>query len=159
MIYKELILPQKLQVEGKSFTESYGKFVAEPYEGGYGHTVGNSFRRVLLSSLEGAAVTAVRAEGARHEYSTIDGVREDVMGILLNLKKLRLKLFTNGPEMLYLSAKKEGPVTASQIQPNPNVEVVNELVNLIIAQRAYEINSRAIRTGDDMLALANNLTN
>jgi DNA-directed RNA polymerase subunit alpha len=123
--YKELILPQKLQLEGKTLTESYGKFIAEPYEGGYGHTIGNALRRILLSSLEGAAVTAVRVEGARHEYATLNGVREDVMGILLNLKKLRLKLFTNGPEMLYLSAKKEGPVTASMIQPNSNVEVVN----------------------------------
>lgn len=112
MAYKELILPQKLNVEGKTATENYAKFVAEPYERGYGHTVGNSLRRVLLSSLEGAAVTAVRIEGAQHEYATIAGVREDVMNILLNLKKLRLKLFSNGPEMIYLAANKEGVVTA-----------------------------------------------
>ena len=131
MAYKELVLPQKLQVEEKSMTDSYGKFVAEPYERGYGHTVGNALRRVLLSSLEGAAVTAVRIEGARHEYSTLNGVREDVMNILLNLKKLRVKLYSNGPEMIYLSAKKEGPVKASEIQPNANVEVVNK--DLVIA--------------------------
>ncbi len=131
MAYKELVLPQKLQVEEKSLTDMYGKFVAEPYERGYGHTVGNALRRVLLSSLEGAAVTAVRLEGARHEYSTLNGVREDVMNILLNLKKLRVKLYSNGPEMIYLSAKKEGPVKASEIQPNANVEVVNK--DLVIA--------------------------
>src|ERR1051325_2818373 len=111
MAYKELILPQKLSVDEKTISDSYAKFVAEPYERGYGHTVGNSLRRVLLSSLEGAAVTAVRIEGVRHEYSTIGGVREDVINILLNLKKLRVKLFSNGPETVYLSVKKEGPVT------------------------------------------------
>ncbi len=131
MIYKELILPQKLAVEEKTATESYAKFVAEPYERGYGHTVGNSMRRVLLSSLEGAAVTGVRIEGARHEYQALTGVREDVMNILLNLKKLRVKLFSNGPETIYLQAKKEGKVTASLIQENSNVEVVNG--DLVIA--------------------------
>ena len=131
MAYKELILPQKLAVDDKTMTDSYAKFVAEPYERGYGHTIGNSFRRVLLSSLEGAAVTAVRIEGARHEYGTITGVREDVINILLNLKKLRFKLFSNGPETVYLSAKKEGPVTAKMVQVNSNVEVVNG--DLVIA--------------------------
>ncbi|MBI2363229.1 MAG: DNA-directed RNA polymerase subunit alpha [Elusimicrobia bacterium] len=125
MIYKELILPQKLSVDEKTVTERYAKFVAEPYERGYGHTVGNALRRVLLSSLEGAAVTGVRIEGARHEYQALTGVKEDVMNILLNLKKLRVKLFSNGPEILYLAAKKEGAVTASIIQENSNVEIVN----------------------------------
>ena len=131
MAYKELILPQKLSVDEKSMTDSYAKFVAEPYERGYGHTVGNALRRVLLSSLEGAAVTAVRIEKAQHEYSTISGVKEDVMNILLNLKKLRLKLFSNGPETVYLSASKEGEVTAAAIQGNSNVEIVNS--DLVIA--------------------------
>jgi len=125
MAYKELILPQKLSVDEKTMTESYAKFVAEPYERGYGHTVGNSLRRVLLSSLEGAAVTAVRIDGARHEYGTLTGVREDVVNILLNLKKLRFRIFSNGPETVYLSCKKEGPVTGKMIQVNSNVEVVN----------------------------------
>jgi DNA-directed RNA polymerase subunit alpha len=131
MIYKELILPQKLAVDEKTMSESYAKFVAEPYERGYGHTVGNSLRRVLLSSLEGAAVTGVRIEGARHEYQALNGVREDVMNILLNLKKLRIKLFSNGPETVYLSAKKEGPVTAKMIQENSNIEVINK--DLVVA--------------------------
>jgi DNA-directed RNA polymerase subunit alpha len=131
MAYKELILPQKLSVDEKTMADAYAKFVAEPYERGYGHTIGNALRRVLLSSLEGAAVTAVRIEGATHEYATINGVREDVMNILLNLKKLRVKLFSNGPETVYLQANKEGDVTASQIQENSNVEVVNK--DLVIA--------------------------
>ncbi len=131
MVYKELILPQKLAVDDKTLSESYAKFVAEPYERGYGHTVGNSLRRVLLSSLEGAAVSAVRIEGARHEHGALNGVREDVMNILLNLKKLRVKIFTGGPEIVYLSVKKEGPFTGKMIQENANVEVVNK--DLIIA--------------------------
>jgi DNA-directed RNA polymerase subunit alpha len=125
VIYKELILPQKLAVDEKTMSESYAKFVAEPYERGYGHTVGNALRRVLLSSLEGAAVTGVRIDGARHEYQALNGVKEDVMNILLNLKKLRIKLFSNGPETIYLTSKKEGKVTAKMIQENSNVEVVN----------------------------------
>lgn len=131
MAYKELILPQKLSVDEKTMSDSYAKFVAEPYERGYGHTIGNALRRVLLSSLEGAAVTAVRVDGATHEYATINGVREDVMNILLNLKKLRVKIFSNGPETVYLQANKEGDVTASAIQENSNVEVVNK--DLVIA--------------------------
>ncbi len=131
MAYKELILPQKLSVDEKSMSDSYAKFVAEPYERGYGHTVGNALRRVLLSSLEGAAVTAVRIEKATHEYQALPGVKEDVMNILLNLKKLRVKLFSNGPETIYLSVSKEGTVTAKDIQGNANVEVVNK--DLVIA--------------------------
>ncbi|MBI4051254.1 MAG: DNA-directed RNA polymerase subunit alpha [Elusimicrobia bacterium] len=129
--YKELVLPQKLEWDEKIHTDSYGKFVAEPYERGYGQTVGNSLRRVLLSSLDGAAVTAVRIEGARQEYGTLNGVREDVINILLNLKKLRIRLFSNGPETVYLSVKKEGPVKASQIQENSNIEIVTP--DLVIA--------------------------
>ena len=131
MAYKELILPQKLSVDEKSMSDSYAKFVAEPYERGYGHTVGNALRRVLLSSLEGAAVTAVRIEKAAHEYQALPGIKEDVMNILLNLKKLRVKLFSNGPETIYLQASKEGTVTAKDIQGNANVEVVNK--DLVIA--------------------------
>ena len=131
MAYKELILPQKLSVDEKTMSDSYAKFVAEPYERGYGHTVGNALRRVLLSSLEGAAVTAVRIEKATHEYQALPGVKEDVMNILLNLKKLRVKLFSNGPETVFLQISKEGTVTAKDIQGNANVEVVNK--DLVIA--------------------------
>jgi DNA-directed RNA polymerase subunit alpha len=131
MAYKELILPQKLSVDEKTMSDNYAKFVAEPYERGYGHTVGNALRRVLLSSLEGAAVTAVRIEKATHEYQALPGVKEDVMNILLNLKKLRVKLFSNGPETVFLAVSKEGVVTAKDIQGNANVEVVNK--DLVIA--------------------------
>ena len=131
MAYKELILPQKLSVDEKTMSDSYAKFVAEPYERGYGHTVGNALRRVLLSSLEGEAVTAVRIEKATHEYQALPGVKEDVMNVLLNLKKLRVKLFSNGPETVFLAVSKEGVVTAKDISGNANVEVVNK--DLVIA--------------------------
>jgi len=131
MAYKELILPQKLSVDEKTMSDEYAKFIAEPYERGYGHTVGNALRRVLLSSLEGAAVTAVRIDGATHEYATLTGVKEDVMNILLNLKKLRVRLFSNGPETIYLTANKEGEVKAEAVRVNSNVEVVNK--DLVIA--------------------------
>ncbi len=125
MAYKELILPQKLSVDEKTMSDGYAKFVAEPYERGYGHTVGNALRRVLLSSLEGAAVTSVRIEKVTHEYQALPGVKEDVMNILLNLKKLRVKLFSNGPETVYLQVGKEGEVRAKDITVNDNVEIVN----------------------------------
>jgi DNA-directed RNA polymerase subunit alpha len=124
-----LVLPQKLETEAASLTPRYGKFVAEPFEKGYGHTVGHSLRRILLSSLEGAAVTAVRIKGASHEFSSVKGVREDVINIILNLKQLRLKLYSSGPEILHLKAKKEGEVKAKDIEGNSNVEILTpELV-------------------------------
>ncbi|MBD3272517.1 MAG: DNA-directed RNA polymerase subunit alpha [Elusimicrobia bacterium] len=127
----DLVIPKKLEFEAETLNENYGKFKAEPFERGYGHTVGNSLRRILLSSLEGTAVTAVRVTGAQHEYMVIKGAREDLINIILNLKKLQIKLFSEGPETVYLKADKEGPVKASMIQLNQNVEILNR--DLIIA--------------------------
>src|SRR5205823_8503953 len=106
-------------------TDVYAKVVAEPFETGYGHTIGNSLRRVLLSSLEGAAIASIKVDGAMHEFATIDGVVEDVTDIVLNLKKVLFKAHTRDPQMLLLSVNKEGDVTASDIQLNQNVELVN----------------------------------
>jgi len=125
MAIEELVLPAKVQLDEKTANGHYGKFTAEPYESGYGHTVGNSLRRILMSSLQGAAVTAVRIEGAMHEYSTLSGVREDVIHILLNLKKLRVRLSGSNREYIYLSATKHGIVTAAQIKGNDKVEIIN----------------------------------
>src|SRR5205085_3011604 len=105
--------------------DTYAKFIAEPFETGYGHTVGNSLRRVLLSSLEGAAITSIKVDGAMHEFATIEGVVEDVTDIVLNLKKVLLKAHTRDPQTLLLSVNKDGEVTASDIQLNQNVEIVN----------------------------------
>src|ERR1041384_7311895 len=118
-------MPKRLQKEDATATDTYAKFVADPFETGYGHTIGNSLRRVLLSSLEGAAITSIKVDGAMHEFATIDGVVEDVTDVVLNLKKVKFKAHTRDEQVLLLSALKEGPVTAADIQLNQNVELVN----------------------------------
>jgi len=128
---KQLIIPEAINVEEKTKTGNYAKFTAEPYERGYGHTIGNSLRRILLSSLDGSAVVAVRIKGARHEYATLNGVQEDVINILLNLKKLRVRLIGDGPETLLLSVHGKKEVTGADIRENANVEIINK--DLVIA--------------------------
>ena len=118
-------MPKRLTKEESTATETYAKFIAEPFETGYGHTIGNSLRRVLLSSLEGAAITSIKMDGAMHEFATIEGVVEDVTDIVLNLKKVKFKAHTRDPQTLLLSANKEGAVTAADIQLNQNIELVN----------------------------------
>jgi DNA-directed RNA polymerase subunit alpha len=118
-------MPKRLTKEESTATETYAKFIAEPFETGYGHTIGNSLRRVLLSSLEGAAVTSIKVDGAMHEFAAIEGVVEDVTDIVLNLKKVKFKAHTRDPQTLLLSANKEGQVTAADIQVNQNIELVN----------------------------------
>lgn len=118
-------MPKRLLKEDATATETYAKFSAEPFETGYGHTIGNSLRRVLLSSLEGAAITSVKIEGAMHEFATIDGVVEDVTDIVLNLKKILFKAHSRDEQILLLSINKEGDVLAGDIQLNHNVELVN----------------------------------
>ena len=128
---KQLVIPEALNIDDKSKTDNYSRFTAEPYEKGYGHTVGNSLRRILLSSLEGAAVVAVRIKGARHEYSAVNGVQEDVVNIVLNLKKLRVRLKGEGPETVQISVKGKKEVKASDIRENSNVDIINK--DLVIA--------------------------
>ncbi|WP_428075132.1 DNA-directed RNA polymerase subunit alpha [Candidatus Avelusimicrobium luingense] len=131
MALNELVLPQKIQLEEKTASDFYGKFIAEPYESGYGHTVGNSLRRILLSGMEGAAVSAVRIAGAVHEFSTIPNVREDVINILLNFKHLRVKMEGKAKEYVQLHASKPGVVTAADIEEVDGVEIVNK--DLVLA--------------------------
>ena len=118
-------MPKRLVKEDQTATDTFARFVAEPFETGYGHTIGNSLRRVLLSSLEGAAITSVKIDGAMHEFSTVDGVVEDVTDIVLNLKKIKFKCHSREPQVLLLSVSKEGAITAGEIQLNQNVELVN----------------------------------
>jgi len=118
-------MPKRLTKDESTATDTYAKFIAEPFETGYGHTIGNSIRRVLLSSLEGAAITSIKIDGAMHEFATVDGVVEDVTDIVLNLKKVLFKAHTRDTQTLLLSANKEGEVTAADIQLNQNVELVN----------------------------------
>lgn len=121
----------KPKVEYAELSDTYAKVVVEPLERGFGVTVGNALRRVLLSSITGAAVTSVKIEGVLHEFSTIPGVVEDVTQIILNLKELTLRLHTDKPKLLRLEAKGKREVTAGDIQPDPEVEILNP--GLVIA--------------------------
>jgi DNA-directed RNA polymerase subunit alpha len=118
-------MPKRLTREDSTVTDTYAKFFAEPFETGYGHTIGNSLRRILLSSLEGAAITSIKVDGAQHEFATIDGVVEDITDLVLNLKKVLFKAHSRDPQTLLLSVNKEGEVTAGDIELNQNVELVN----------------------------------
>src|SRR5437870_12861645 len=108
--YGRFEMPKRLVKDERTATDSYAKFAAEPFVAGYGHTVGNSLRRVLLSSLEGAAITAVKIAGAQHEFATLPGVVEDVTDIVLNLKKVKCKAEDQQPKKLSLSVNKVGEV-------------------------------------------------
>ena len=123
--FKGLQKPKRLECELETLTSTYGKFYAEPFERGFGLTIGNALRRILLSSIEGAAVTTIRIAGALHEFSTIPGVKDDVTDIILNIKGLRVKLHVDHPKTLYLKASSEGEVRASHINPDPDVEILN----------------------------------
>jgi DNA-directed RNA polymerase subunit alpha len=118
-------MPKRLSKEETTATDVYAKFIAEPFETGYGHTIGNSIRRVLLSSLEGAAITSVKIDGAMHEFTTVDGAVEDVTDIVLNLKQVKFKAHSREPQSLLLSVNREGAVTAADIELNQNIEIVN----------------------------------
>ena len=117
--------PKGLECELETLTSTYGKFIAEPLERGFGQTLGNSLRRILLSSIEGAAVTTVRIASVHHEFSTIPGVKEDVTDLVLNVKGLRVKMAVEGPRTLHLKATGPGEVRASQIVSDADVEIVN----------------------------------
>ncbi len=109
-------MPDRLIKDEDTATETYSCFTAEPFDAGYGHTVGNSLRRVLLSSLEGASITSVKIKGAQHEFGSLPGIVEDVTDIVLNLKKVKFKHFENkDPKMLEIKVTKEGEVTAADI--------------------------------------------
>jgi DNA-directed RNA polymerase subunit alpha len=120
-----------IKIKVENLSDSYGKFIIEPLERGYGVTLGNSLRRALLSSMWGAAATAIRIEGITHEFTTIPGVKEDVIEIILNIKELVVKMYTDEPQILKINIKGKKKVTAADIIPNINVEILNP--DLIIA--------------------------
>ena len=123
--WRALIKPKMLEVDRETLTGTYGKFVAKPLERGFGLTLGNALRRVLLSSLQGAAITKVKIDGVLHEFGTITGVVEDVADILLNLKQVRMKLHAGEKENIRLDVKGEAEITAKNITANENVEILN----------------------------------
>lgn len=116
---------RKLILDKETATKFYGRFTVEPFDRGYGHTIGNSLRRILLSSLEGAAITSVNIAGALHEFAVLEGVKEDVASIILNLKKIKVKLNSTKSEILYLKVKKSGKVIAKDIEIKAGVEIMN----------------------------------
>ncbi len=121
--WQNLITPKGVEIE--KLTDGYGKFVAKPLERGYGTTIGNSLRRVLLSSINGAAIVAVRIEGVQHEFTSIPGVKEDVTDIVLNLKQVNLRYLGEGPAILRLRHEGEGQLTAANIEASGEVEILN----------------------------------
>ena len=123
--WNELIRPEKPQIETGADGARKARIVAEPLERGFGVTLGNSLRRVLLSSLQGAAVTAIQIDGVVHEFSSLEGVREDVVDIVLNIKQLALRMHAEGPKRMTLRATGPGAVTASQIEAPSDIEILN----------------------------------
>ncbi|VAX27462.1 DNA-directed RNA polymerase alpha subunit [hydrothermal vent metagenome] len=121
----DLQIPKKLDIDKDTLSENYGKFFAEPFERGFGATIGNSLRRILLSSIAGAAVTSIKIEGVLHEFSTVPGVKEDVTDIILNIKNLRLTLHGDKPKVIRLKKKGAGKVCAKHITSDADIEILD----------------------------------
>ena len=124
-VWQGFIKPKRLEADKKTLTNTYGKFVAEPFERGFAKTIGNALRRHLLSSIQGAAVTAVKFDGVYHEFSTIPKVREDVSDIILNIKELMIKLNIDQPKTIFIHAEGKGEVRAKDIKADADVEILN----------------------------------
>ncbi len=129
--WRGLELPTRVERDAVISSEKYGRFYIEPFERGFGTTIGNSLRRILLSSLEGSAVTSIKIAGVDHEFSSISGVMEDVTEIVLNVKSLVIHLNEPGPKTITVSASKAGSVTAGDIVADPSVEVINKDLPLV----------------------------
>jgi len=142
--WRGLELPSRVIRDGQISTDTYGKFTAEPFERGFGTTIGNSLRRILLSSLEGAAVETVRIKGAEHEFSSLTGVMEDVTDIILNIKSLIVKLDADDTKEMRVVAKKAGAVTAGMIEADPAIAVVNK--DLVLANLTEDVNFEMMMT-------------
>ena len=126
MLWKGFQKPKRLVANTDTLTDKYGQFSAQPFERGFGTTIGNALRRVLLSSIEGAAITAVRIEGVMHEFSSIPSVVEDATDIILNLKQIPLKMSVEGPKTLHLTVDKPGEVTSRMLQEDADVDVLDK---------------------------------
>src|SRR3989338_1600763 len=123
--WEGFIKARRMEIDKKTLTNTYGKFIAEPFERGFATTIGNAIRRHLLSSIQGAAITAVKFDGDYHEFSPIPKVKEDVSEIILNIKDLIIKLNTEGPKSIFIHADKKGDVTAKDIKADADVEILN----------------------------------
>lgn len=146
--WRGLELPTRVVSEQAESTPTYGKFFVEPFERGLGTTVGNALRRILLSSLEGAAVTDVKIAGADHEFMALPGVLEDVTDILLNVKGLIVKSHADGPKTLHMRSEVKGPVTAGMIEADPAIEIMNpDLVLITLAEDIAFDMEMTVKTG------------
>jgi len=155
--WQNLIKPKRLEPEEESLTDLYGKFTAEPLERGFGITIGNSLRRILLSSIQGSAITSVRIKGILHEFSTIPGVKEDVTDIILNLKEIRLKLFSEGPEVIKIKGQKEGEIQAKDIITTNNIEILNPDLHIATLSKDTELDMElVVRRGKGYVPAENN---
>ena len=134
-------LPNRLIKEEETATEKYAKFIADPFESGYGHTIGNAFRRVLLSSIEGAAISSLKMDGVQHEFQSVDGVVEDITDIVLNLKKILIISHKADPVTLTIEVEKDGEVTAADIAPAEGIEIVNPEQLILTTDRKQKINA------------------
>ncbi len=123
--WRDFQMPKRLDCDESTYTDTYGKFIAEPFEKGYGVTLGNSLRRILLSSIEGSAVTSVRIDGVRHEFSTVPGVLESVTEVILNIKKLVIRSHSKVPKPILIKAEKKGEIKGADIICDETVEILN----------------------------------
>ncbi len=129
-MWKGFQKPKRFECNRETLTATHGQFSAQPFERGFGTTIGNSLRRVLLASIEGAAITAVKIQGVLHEFSSIQGVTEDTTDIILNLKQIPMKISVDHPETIYIRAEGPGEVKAGDIETNPNVEILDPDVHI-----------------------------
>jgi DNA-directed RNA polymerase subunit alpha len=140
MLWKDFQRPKRLEFNAETISDTYGQFHAQPFERGFGTTIGNAMRRVLLSSIEGAAITAVRIEGVLHEFTSIPGVVEDATDLILNLKQVPLKMSVDHPETITLRVEGAGEIKAGDIETNPNVQILDPSVHLATLQEEGRLN-------------------
>lgn len=138
--WRDFQLPKRLECDESSYTDTYGKFSAAPFERGYGVTLGNSLRRVLLSSIEGSAVTSIKIQGAQHEFSTIPGILEDVPEIILNIKSLILNSRSKIPKTIYIKKNTKGEVKAKDIEVDETIEIINPDLHIATLTKDIKFN-------------------
>ncbi len=145
--WKTFEVPKKLEVDQQTLTPNYGKFYAEPFERGFGTTIGNSLRRVLFSSIEGGAVTSIKIDGVQHEFSSMDGVLEDVTEIVMNVKKIILRFHGKGAKRIMINVERKGVVTAGDISTDETVEIVNpdQHICTLTKERKFEMEMEVVR--------------
>ena len=136
MTLKPLVMPKSIEIDKEVTTDNFGRFILSPLERGFGATLGNSLRRVLLSSIQGASITRVRIGDILQEFATITGVYEDVVEVILNLKKVRVKLLTDGPSTLYMKLKSKKEYFAGDIEKNPEVVIANPKQKILTVTEA-----------------------